>query len=160
MRGTRRYRLSAVSTMPEPRSHVRSKWDMEDRRSSGRPTGRARQKQLTLFDKCDRIWFLFTNHVGIDEHGEYTDAIASVYLPCRATRTGSRSSTMLLTEQPLPREKEHWTSMVEAARSFLQIGTKYAPMQHHDTSQDSIESRSQRSLIIYATAYTNADRTC
>jgi len=39
------------------------------------PTGEQVENTSIYFEKANKTWFLFTNHIGLDKDGEYTDAI-------------------------------------------------------------------------------------
>ena len=58
-----------------PTERANSRWTLEGFGCPALPLEEQIENSSVYFEPSNGFWFLFTNHVGIDTRGEYTDAI-------------------------------------------------------------------------------------
>jgi hypothetical protein len=72
------------------------------------------------FEETNQTWFLFTNHIGIDERGEYTDAIW-VYWTKELNRWNTRHKAIVL-----DKENCAWSPDCIGLPSVVRLGNRLA----------------------------------
>jgi predicted GH43/DUF377 family glycosyl hydrolase len=78
------------------------------------------ENSALYFEKRNRTWFLFTNHVGLDSHGEYTDALW-VYWSKDINRWEPNHKAVALDGQNCT-----WSSDCIGMPSVVQVGKRLA----------------------------------
>ena len=102
------------------------------------PSEQQIENSALYFEPSNRTWFLFTNHIGLDSRGEYTESIWS-YWSSDLNQWNPENRAVVLDEANC-----HWCKRAIGMPSVVKVGNRLALF--YDASPDGADGNMGRDI--------------